>query len=94
MTTVPPIALQAMELARRGDVEQAIARGREAVEANPQDAGLRAFLAMLHIRRNELSEALSHLRSALAIFPNQSARERSIVPRRDALGARFGSQTS
>ena len=61
MTNIPPIAREAMELARRGDLQQASARAREAVEAHPLDAGLRAFMAMLHIRRNELAEALPPL---------------------------------
>lgn len=69
MTTISPIAQEAMELARRGDLKQAIDRAREAVEADPRDAGLRAFVAMLHIRRNELAEALPHLRAALATGP-------------------------
>ena len=37
MTNIPPIAREAMELARRGDLQQAIARAREAVEAHPQE---------------------------------------------------------
>ena len=69
MTNIPPIAREAMELARRGDLQQAVARAAEAVEALPQDAGLRAFIAMLHIRRNELAEALPHLRAGLAMGP-------------------------
>jgi len=69
MTEIPQLAREAIELARRGDVEQALARGREAVDAHPGDPGLRAFMAMLHIRRNELSDALPHLRSALAFGP-------------------------
>ena len=69
MTNIPPIAREAMELARQGDLQQAIALARQAVDAHPQDAGLRAFMAMLHIRRNELAEALPHLRAGLAIGP-------------------------
>lgn len=69
MTNIPPLAREAIELARRGDLEQAIARARQAVEAHPRDVGLRAFTAMLHIRRNELSDALPHLRAALAAGP-------------------------
>lgn len=66
MADIPPAAQEAIELARKGDIDGAIARGREAADAHPGDAGLRAFMAMLHIRRNELSEALPHLRAALA----------------------------
>ena len=69
MTNVPPIALEAMELARTGDLQAAIGRARQAIEAHPRDAGLRAFVAMLHIRRNELAEALPHLRAGLEIDP-------------------------
>jgi len=65
MTEIPPIAREAIELARQGNLELAIARGRQAVEAHPSDPGLRAFMAMLHVRRTELSEALPHLRAAL-----------------------------
>lgn len=69
MADIPPAAQEAIELARKGDIDGAIARGREAVGAYPDDPGLRAFVAMLHIRRNELTDALPHLRAALANGP-------------------------
>jgi tetratricopeptide (TPR) repeat protein len=69
MTVVPRAAQEAIELARKGDLDAAIARGREAVDEHPGDAGLRAFMAMLHIRRNELADALPHLRAALSSAP-------------------------
>ena len=69
MANIPEAGREAIEFARLGDVEQAIARARQAIESHPQDAGLRAFLAMLHIRRNELAEAVPHFRAALAIGP-------------------------
>ena len=69
MANIPPAAQEAIEFARKGDLDTAIARGREAVEAHPADAGLRAFMAMLHVRRNELAEALPHLKAALSSRP-------------------------
>jgi len=69
MTAIPAIAQEAIDLARKGDLEKAIARAREAVDAHPEDSGLRMFTAMLHIRRNELSEALPHLRAAVDAGP-------------------------
>jgi tetratricopeptide (TPR) repeat protein len=69
MNSVPPLALEAIELARRGDLERAIAMARGAVAAHGEDFGLRVFLAMLHVRRTELGEALPHLRAAIAINP-------------------------
>ena len=69
MADIPPAAQEAIELARKGDMDGAIARGREAAAAYPDDPGLRAFVAMLHIRRNELTDALPHLRAALANGP-------------------------
>ena len=37
--------------------------------AHEDDFGLRVFLAMLHLRRTELDQALPHLRAAIAINP-------------------------
>lgn len=69
MSSIPALGQEAIEHARRGDLEQAIATARRAVAAHKDDFGLRIFLAMLHVRRTELDEALPHLRAAIAINP-------------------------
>jgi tetratricopeptide (TPR) repeat protein len=69
MSNIPALGQEAIEHARRGDLEQAIATARRAVAAHKDDFGLRIFLAMLHVRRTELDEARSHFRAAIAINP-------------------------
>jgi Tfp pilus assembly protein PilF len=68
--SIPPIARQAMELARSGDMAGAIEAARKAVESHPHDYGLRLFIATLHSRRMELDEALPHMRKAVSLAPN------------------------
>ena len=58
MSTIPPMAQQAIERARRGDLDGALDSAREAVAAHPDDYGLRLFIGMLHWRKLELDEAL------------------------------------
>jgi tetratricopeptide (TPR) repeat protein len=69
MNDIPPLGRQAIEHARRGEFEQAIATARQAVDGHPSDFGLRIFMGMLHVRRGELGEALPHLRQANALAP-------------------------
>ena len=69
MNEIPPLGRQAIEYARRGEFEQAIATARQAINQHPDDFGLRIFMGMLHVRRGELGEALPHLRQANALAP-------------------------
>ena len=70
MAGIPPAAQQALERARRGDLAGAIDAARHAVAAHPDDYGLRLFIGMLHSRRMELDEALSHVRKAASLAPS------------------------
>ena len=72
MTSIPTRAQAAIDLARRGEIEQAIVAAQEAITYHPGDLGLRIFIAMLHLRRNELAEALPHLRAAHASDPREA----------------------
>jgi len=69
MSSVPPLAREALELARRGDTAGAVEAARKAVAAHPDDYGLRLFIGLLHSRRMELGEALSHVRKAVSLAP-------------------------
>ena len=72
MNKIPPLGRQAIEHARRGEFEQAIAIAEQAIDEHPDDLGLRIFVAMLHVRREELGEALPHLREAVALSPTET----------------------
>ena len=69
MATLPTLSREAIEHARRGDIEQAIKVASKAVAEHPRDLGLRVFIGMLHARQMQLREALPHLRAAMAIAP-------------------------
>jgi tetratricopeptide (TPR) repeat protein len=69
MSSIPPLAREALELARRGDIAGAIAKATMAIGSHPNDFGLRLFLATLHSRRLELGEALVHVRKAVELAP-------------------------
>lgn len=69
MSSIPPLAREALELARGGDIAGAIAKATMAIGSQPNDYGLRLFLATLHSRRLELGEALAHVRKAVELAP-------------------------
>ena len=69
MTSIPPLGREAIEHARRGDFDNAIATALKAVQAHPEDLGLRVFLAMVYSQRLELDQAVPHLRAAVGIDP-------------------------
>ncbi len=69
MASIPPMAREAMDLAKAGDLGRAIRIGEAAVAEAPDNAGLRLFVALLHSRRLDLRSALPHLRSAAALAP-------------------------
>lgn len=66
---MPPKAREAIELARRGDIVRAILSGEEAAREAPDNGGLRLFVGMLHTKRQEMAEAIPHLRRAAALMP-------------------------
>lgn len=69
MNDISPLGQKAIEHARRGDFEQALALARQAITERPADVGLRVFIAMLHGRRGELGESVPHLREAVQRSP-------------------------
>lgn len=73
MQPVPPLAREAIELARAGDFEQALAKAREALSANPADGGLNLFAGLLLARLLRIPDAIGHFRAALAAAPGDGA---------------------
>lgn len=69
MTEVSSAGRKAIEQARQGDFDGALATATEAIASQPGDAGLRFFAGMLHIRRSELPEAANQLRKAVELEP-------------------------
>lgn len=69
MASMPPKALEAIELARRGELARAILSGEAAARQEPDDGGLRLFVGMLHARRRDLKKAVPHLSRAAALIP-------------------------
>jgi tetratricopeptide (TPR) repeat protein len=69
MASMPPKALEAIELARRGELARAILSGEAAARQAPDDGGLRLFVGMLHARRRDLTKAVPHLSRAAALIP-------------------------
>src|SRR5881394_2543759 len=72
MTSVPPLAQKALELARRREFDQALVAAKQALEQHRDDMGLQLFVGLLHARRMELPEALPYLRSAHALAPDDA----------------------
>lgn len=68
MTSIPPKARAAMELARRGEIEEAIVAGEAALSDAPGDGGLRWFVGMLHARRLDFDRAVPHLQQATSMM--------------------------
>lgn len=69
MATIPPLAREAIEHARRHDFNAALATARRALEVDADDAGLQLFVGLLHARRLEFDQALPHFRAATALNP-------------------------
>lgn len=59
-----------VELARRGNLEEAVIHYREAIRLNPLDANAQNNLGMTLGQLGRLDEALAHLRKALVIRPD------------------------
>ncbi|MEO7634735.1 MAG: sulfotransferase [Sphingomicrobium sp.] len=73
MAALPPLAREAIALARSGDFGAALELAREALGANPDDMGLQMFVGLLHTRRMELDVALPYFRAAHALAPRDAA---------------------
>lgn len=69
MTSLPDLAQQAIEHARRGDFHQALALAKEALTHNNSDVGLTLFVGLLHTRQFELDKAVPHFRAAMRLAP-------------------------
>ena len=69
MASIPPLAREAIEHARRRDYDQALDKAKEALKDHRNDVGLQIFVGLLHARRMEFTEALPHLRSAVQFAP-------------------------
>lgn len=72
MASIPPLAREAIEHARRRDYDTALDKAREALEDHRDDVGLQLFVGLLHARRMEFDEALPHLHSAVQLAPTDS----------------------
>lgn len=70
MADISPLGRKAIDQARRGEFEQALATAKEAIADDPKDKGLRLFAGLLHSRRSEFGEAAAQLRAALALAPD------------------------
>ena len=69
MSDLSPLARKAIEQARRGEFDLALATAKEAISKDPKDKGLRFFAGLLHSRRCEFEEAADQLREAMAMAP-------------------------
>lgn len=69
MTTLPDLAQQALDHARRGDFHQALLLAKRALAHRQDDLGLTLFVGLLHSRRMELDKAIPHFRAAMRLAP-------------------------
>jgi tetratricopeptide (TPR) repeat protein len=75
---VPPVSAisalgrKAMEQARRGEFDQALATVEAAIAEQPKDKGLRFFAALLHSRLSNPAAAAAQLREALELAPGDA----------------------
>ena len=69
MSSLPDIAQQALDHARRGDFHQALILAKRALARNDGDFGLMLFVGLLHTRKMELKEAIPHFRAAMRLAP-------------------------
>jgi Flp pilus assembly protein TadD len=73
MESVPPLAREAIEHARRRDFDKALATASKALEQHSNDMGLQLFVGLLHTRLMQFDLAIPHLRVAMALAPNDAA---------------------
>ena len=69
MTTLPDLAQQALDHARRGDFHQALLLARRALAQRKEDLDLTLFVGLLHSRRMELDKAIPFFRAAMRLAP-------------------------
>jgi tetratricopeptide (TPR) repeat protein len=86
MTDVSPAGRKAIEQARQGDFDGALATATQAIANQPNDAGLRFFAGMLHVRRSELSQAAGQFRKAVELEPADPLARAELVRVLTALG--------
>jgi len=84
MKGLPDLAQQALDLARRGDFNQALDFARRALAERKGDLGLTLFVGLLHSRRMELDQAAPHFRNAMQLAP------RDPVPRLELVRVLIG----
>lgn len=70
MSDISPLGRKAVEQARRGEFDLAIATAREALASRPNDKGLRFFAGLLHSRLGDFDESAAQFREALALAPD------------------------
>lgn len=86
MDDISPLGKKAIEQARRGEFDDALATAKEALAASPRDKGLRFFAALLHSRLGELEPAAAELRQALALAPDDAMVRAELIRVLAALG--------
>jgi tetratricopeptide (TPR) repeat protein len=86
MADISPLGRKAIDQARRGEFEQALATAKEAIGHDPKDKGLRLFAGLLHSRRSEFGEAAAQLREALRLAPDDPLVRVELVRVLGALG--------
>jgi tetratricopeptide (TPR) repeat protein len=69
MPEISALGRKAMEQARSGDFDDALATAKQAIASDPADKGLRFFAGLLHSRRSEFREAAAEFRAALDLAP-------------------------
>lgn len=73
MNDIPPLAREAIALARAGDFEGALAKADAALRTNGNDGGLQLFAGLLHSRLLQLPQAIGHFRRAVELSPRDPA---------------------
>jgi len=86
MTQVSPEGRKAMEQARQGDFVGALATATAAIGKQPDDAGLRFFAGMLHVRLAQYPQAADQLRAAIELEPRDPLVRTELVRVLIALG--------
>jgi tetratricopeptide (TPR) repeat protein len=73
MPSIPPLAQEAIEHARRRDYDKALASATKALAGHQDDMGLQLFVGLLHTRKMDFDKAVPHLRAAVELAPNDVA---------------------
>lgn len=86
MSDVSPEGRKAIEQARQGDFDGALATATAAIGKRPDDAGLRFFAGMLHVRKSDFPKAAEQLREAVALEPRDGLARSELIRVLVALG--------